>query len=268
MRSASATELIHMKPELEAWVRALEKVGPIAQNPDRTLPVLIDSLADRFDAAPALLSRNESLSYRALAERSRRYTAWALKQGLSAGDVVCLLMRNSPEYVAIWIGISRIGAIVSLLNSHIAGDSLAHAVNVVKPKHVIVGAALSDAYQAIAPKLPSEIRTWVHSESDSGFARIDQEIEAYSQANLSGLSYKPPTINDCALHIYTSGTTGLPKAVNVSHFRLMLWSHWFAGMMDTRPRRSHLQLSADVPQRRRGGGDRIGSCQRSVGGGA
>ena len=40
---------------------------------------------------------------------------------------------------------------------------------------------------------------------------------------------------DRALYIYTSGTTGLPKAANVSHFRLMQWSHWFAGMMDTRP---------------------------------
>ena len=39
MRSASATELIHMKPELEAWVRSLKEVAPIAQNPDRTLPV-------------------------------------------------------------------------------------------------------------------------------------------------------------------------------------------------------------------------------------
>jgi fatty-acyl-CoA synthase len=224
-----------MKPELEAWVRSLEKVAPIAQNPDRTLPVLIDSLADRFDSAPALLSRNQNLTYRELAERSRRYTAWALKQGVSAGDIVCLLMPNSPEYVAIWIGISRIGAIVSLLNTHLAGDSLAHAINVVKPKHVIVGAALFDVCSAIAPKLSSEIRTWVHGENDPGFARIDREIEAYSQADLSGLSYQPPTIEDRALYIYTSGTTGLPKAVNVSHFRLMLWSHWFAGMMDTRP---------------------------------
>ena len=40
---------------------------------------------------------------------------------------------------------------------------------------------------------------------------------------------------DRALYIYTSGTSGSPKAANVSHFRVMQWSHWFAGMMDTRP---------------------------------
>ena len=43
------------------------------------------------------------------------------------------------------------------------------------------------------------------------------------------------TIDDRALYIYTSGTTGLPKAANVSHARLMQWSHWFAGMMETGP---------------------------------
>jgi fatty-acyl-CoA synthase len=44
-----------------------------------------------------------------------------------------------------------------------------------------------------------------------------------------------PTLDSTALYIYTSGTTGLPKAAKVSHYRLMQWSHWFAGMLDTRP---------------------------------
>ena len=35
--------------------------------------------------------------------------------------------------------------------------------------------------------------------------------------------------------IYTSGTTGLPKAANVSHRRLLEWSFWFAGLMNTGP---------------------------------
>ena len=39
------------------------------------------------------------------------------------------------------------------------------------------------------------------------------------------------TLSDPALLIYTSGTTGLPKAAFVSHHRVMMWTHWFAGMM-------------------------------------
>jgi fatty-acyl-CoA synthase len=227
--------MFSMKAELKAWVRALEMTAPIAKNPARTFPVLVDSLADRFDTAPALLSKSESLTYRALAERSNRYARWALKQGLCFGDVVCLLMPNCPEYLAIWLGITRVGCIVSLLNTNLVGDSLAHAINVGAPKHVIVGTTLVEAFAAVVPKLSPEIQTWVRGRSSHGFPEIDHEIESDSQNSLDGSEYKPPTIADRALYIYTSGTTGLPKAVNVSHVRLMQWSHWFAGMMDTRP---------------------------------
>jgi fatty-acyl-CoA synthase len=225
-----------VKPEIKAWVRALEMTAPIPRNPEATLPVLIDSLADRFGTAPALLSRNENLTYRGLAERSKRYAEWALRQGLSFGDVVCLLMPNCPEYVAIWLGITRVGGVVSLLNTNVVGSSLAHAIRIVEPKHVIVGAALVEAFAGVMPKVSLEIQAWTYGENTHGLSRIDDEIEGRAgEGGLAGSEYNPPIIADRALYIYTSGTTGLPKAVNVSHFRLMQWSHWFAGMMDTRP---------------------------------
>jgi fatty-acyl-CoA synthase len=220
---------------LKAWVRALEKTAPLAQNPAQTIPVLIDSLAERFGSAPALLSDGESLTYLALAERSRRYARWAIEQGLSSGDVVCLLMPNCPEYVATWLGITRVGAIVSLLNTNLTGDALVHAIKIVAPKHLIVGAQLADALAGVSNKISPSIQRWAHGENQQGLARIDREIERYADAGLSGAEYRQPTLADRALYIYTSGTTGMPKAVNVSHFRLMQWSHWFAGMMDTRP---------------------------------
>ena len=67
------------------------------------------------------------------------------------------------------------------------------------------------------------------------FPRIDRAIERQSGAPLSGAELRPVTIADLALHIYTSGTTGLPKAANISHQRLLTWSLWFGGMLDTRP---------------------------------
>ena len=219
---------------LKAWVRALEMTAPIARNTSVTFPILIETLADRFDAAPALLSDRDCLTYRALAERANQYARWALGQSLAPGDVVGLLMPNCPEYMAIWLGITRVGGIVSLLNTNLTGDSLAHAINIVTPKHVIVGAELVDAFAAVLPRLATGVKSWTHGQGNHGFPRIDHEIQRVAVDGLQSSECVLPSIMDPALYIYTSGTTGLPKAAKVSHFRLMQWSHWFAGMMDTR----------------------------------
>ena len=219
---------------LKAWVRALEMTAPIARNTSVTFPILIETLADRFGATLALLSDRECLTYRALAERANQYARWALGEGLAASDVVCLLMPNCPEYMAIWLGIMRIGGIVSLVNTNLAGDSLAHSINMVKPKHVIVGADLVDAFAAVLPRLGPGVKSWTHGQGNHGFPRIDHEIQRVAGDRLQSSECALPSIMDPALYIYTSGTTGLAKAANVSHFRVMQWSHWFAGMMDTR----------------------------------
>ena len=103
----------------KAWLRALERTAPIARRPDRILPTVIEELAETFADAPALLSDRECLTHRALAERSTRYARWAIEQGLAKGDAVCLLMPNRPEYMAIWLGITRVGGIVEIGRAHV-----------------------------------------------------------------------------------------------------------------------------------------------------
>jgi fatty-acyl-CoA synthase len=217
-----------------AWSRALELTAPITRHPDRIFPAVIDERADQLGEAPALLSDGDCLTYRALAERSNRYARWALDQGLAKGDVVGLLMPNRPEYMAIWLGISRVGGVVALLNTNLAGPSLAHCINIVAPSHIIVAAELIDPLTAALGDVSSAATIWAHGTGHDDFRRIDGELERYGGGALHGTERRPLTIEDRALYIYTSGTTGLPKAANVSHARLMQWSHWFAGMMDTR----------------------------------
>jgi fatty-acyl-CoA synthase len=219
---------------LKAWVRALAMTAPIARNPMVTLPIRIDELAQTFDSAPALIGDDETLSYRTLAERSNRYARWALAHGAGAGSVVCLMMANCPDYLAAWLGITRAGGIVALVNTRLVGDSLAHAMSVVAPKHVIVGAEFAAAVAAVRPRLAPEVLCWAHGAGRHGLPRIEAAIEGGSGQRLSHAHCALPSIADRALYIYTSGTTGWPKAANVSHYRLMQWSHWFAGMLDTR----------------------------------
>ena len=72
-----------------------------------------------------------------------------MQQGIKKGDVVCLLMPNRPEYLAFWVGVTRVGGIVALLNTNLSGPSLAHCIDIVTPDHIVVDADLS----ALGPTL-------------------------------------------------------------------------------------------------------------------
>src|SRR5262245_34228300 len=217
----------------DAW-RALQLTTPIAKNPTRIFPTVIDELAEKFGDAPALLSDRERFTYRELAERSNRYARWALAQGIDKGDTVCLLMPNRPEFLALWLGINRVGGVVALLNTNLTGPALAHCINVVTPKHIIVAAELLASLQTAKAAITGNAKLWLHGEADANLPRLDREVRQFAGDILADSERRMLTVEDRALFIYTSGTTGLPKAANMNHYRVMLACHAFAGVMDTR----------------------------------
>jgi len=230
----TATRDESMRSPSKAWVRALERTARIGRDPRLTLPVVIGRLADGLGDAPALLGPGSRLSYRALTELANRFARWGLANGLGRGDVICLLMRNCPEYLAIWLGLSRIGVTVALINTNLTGEPLRHSIDIVHPRHVIAGASLASVLAAVRTELDARMVCWSYGESGHVFPRLEREIESLSGAPLDAAHCPLPALADRALYIYTSGTTGLPKAANVSHMRLMQWSHWFAGLTDMR----------------------------------
>lgn len=232
---ANAASEANRKWAKRAWMRALERTAPIALDPSRTLPILIAEAADKFGDAPALIDDTETLSYRELAERANGYARWALDHGVAAGDVVCVFVPNCADYLALWLGITRVGGVAALINTNLVGASLVHAIDIVSPRHIIVGAALGPAFLAALPQIRSSARCWAHGGTVQEFPRVDQEIRDYKRAALQLAPYVAPTLRSPALLVYTSGTTGPPKAANVSHFRILQWSQWFAGMMDAGP---------------------------------
>jgi fatty-acyl-CoA synthase len=218
-----------------AWLRALEFTAPIAGSPSRTFPAVIAELADRFGDAPALIDDGETLSFSALHARANRYARWALANDLGRGATVCLLMQNRPEYMAIWLGITRAGGVVALLNTNLAGPALAHCIDIVEPKHIIVADGLAAALESARSFLKTTAQIWAHGGGDPKYPDVAKAVAALSDTSLADGERRTVSIDDRALYVYTSGTTGLPKAANVSHYRLMVWTHWFAGMMETGP---------------------------------
>ena len=209
----------------EAWIRALERTAPIVER-GVTLPVVINRLARQFDAAPALVSAEATLSYQDLAKRCNQYARWGLAQGLMPGDTVGLLMPNCAQYPAIWLGLTRIGVIVALINNNLAGEPLVHSINIAAPRAVIVGGGIASRPAAVRERSRMGV---------FDFAQLAPELDRFPGDELRDSECVPPPLDATALYIYTSGTTGLPKAAKVSHYRVMQWSHWFAGLMDTGP---------------------------------
>ncbi len=218
----------------QAWLRALERTASIERNPTVTLPVLLGQLAVVRQAAPALVSSEATLSYCQLASRANQYTRWGLAQGLKEGDAVALLMGNCAEYMCVWLGLTRMGATVALANTNLAGAALLHSINIVAPKLVIVDEALAPNLAAIHGRLALPTPAWVVGRSSS-FAPLEQALCSFPGEPLTESECRSAPLDAAALYIYTSGTTGLPKAAKVSHYRLLQWSHWFAGLMDTGP---------------------------------
>lgn len=214
-----------------AW-RALRKTMHIGKNPSRVFPNVLEELAAKYGDAIALISDRETFTYAELFARSNRYSRWALREGIKKGDTVCLLMPNRPDYLAAWLGITRVGGIMALLNTNLVGPSLAHCIDIAKADHIIVAAELRDTYERTKPLLKTAPTLWLHGEGEG--ARIDKDIETLSGEALAPSERRALTIEDRALYIYTSGTTGMPKAANVNHYRVMLACFGFAGVMDTR----------------------------------
>jgi fatty-acyl-CoA synthase len=160
----------------QAWVRALERTANLARNPERILSTVIEELAERSGDAPALLSERECLTYRALTERANRYSRWAIAQGIAKGECVGLFMPNRPEYLAIWLGITQVGGVVSLLNTNLTGASLAHCINIVAPKHLIVAASLMGSMATALSDLTTPATVWIDGPSEGPLPRLDRDV--------------------------------------------------------------------------------------------
>jgi fatty-acyl-CoA synthase len=177
---------------------------------------------------PALIGPSGSLTWRELDEYANRVAHWAEGEGLGRGDVVALSMENRPDFIAIWLGLSRLGIVSALLNTNLSGDRLAHCVREASPRHWIVGTELAGECASAIPHL-EEAPALFHSgpavELPSEFSastNFDESIAAASSKPVDPALRKDLRAGDPLFFIYTSGTTGLPKAARVSHTKALM----------------------------------------------
>jgi len=220
---------------LTGAIRILGKVSPIVKNRTRTFPDVLDDLANKYADNIALLNDRQQLTYRELQKRSNQYAHWARSMGIGKGDTVALMMHNQPEYLAVWMGIIRVGGVCALVNTNLSGHGLAHCLNLVRARQVIVGTDLAGAYESALPMLDEAPRLWVYGKAGSTGERLETALEAMPEEALPDAELPELTIDDPALYIYTSGTTGLPKAAVINHYRVQAIMAGFAALCNSRP---------------------------------
>ena len=74
-------------------------------------------------------------------------------QGVKRGDVVSIMMENRIEYLALLVGLNKLGAVSGLLNSNLGGNSLVHCINVTGSSKCIVGEECMTELDAVQEQL-------------------------------------------------------------------------------------------------------------------
>uniref|UniRef100_H2ZMB7 long-chain-fatty-acid--CoA ligase n=2 Tax=Ciona savignyi TaxID=51511 RepID=H2ZMB7_CIOSA len=144
------------------------------------------------------------------------------EQGFKHGDVVAIFADNRPEYIALWLGLSKIGVTAALINFNLREDALAHCFNISLCKGVIYAGHLGGAVKHVESELKHSPKYYVVCEDESNSGPSSSVgIDCVFK---SGLRLPPPepanvSYFDKLMFIYTSGTTGLPKAAVISHSR-------------------------------------------------
>ena len=143
--------------------------------------------------------------------------------GVKKGDVVALLGPNSPMYLVLVLAISRVGATAALINNHLEGAPLSHAVRVSNARVILVERRFSDVLgerQDIRQQLEHVVRY--------GDSELEERMRRASRTPFARV---PVSANTDYVYIYTSGTTGLPKPCRVTHGRALVAAAGFGTLM-------------------------------------
>ena len=215
---------------LTAALRTLGRVRGVASTSSNLICDDFEQAVDRFGPRPALQFEGKVLTYAELDALTNRFAHWAQDQGLVRGDCVALVMPNRAEYLAIWMGLSKVGVVTALINNNLNGPALAHCLSISGAHQVIADAETIDAFEAIQADLPHSTKVWVLEGAQGDRHDLTQALKSCSPLRPDRKTVRAGLVaRETALYIYTSGTTGMPKAAKISHTRAQTYMRGFAG---------------------------------------
>lgn len=182
------------------------------------IPELLRKRVKESGGKPFLYFSDQVVSFAEMDRRSAMAARMLAEIGVRKGDKVCLMISNRPEFLELWFGLAKLGAIMVPLNTSLKGEGFTYITNH-SDATVFV---LEHTYVSIFEKAEAELvnirkKIWVGSAEmmPGGFVNYR---DAMSSCPSGRPDFPPIASSDVMSIIYTSGTTGLPKGAMISHF--------------------------------------------------
>ena len=151
-------------------------------------------------------------------EKANRFANLLLERGVKKGDKVAILLMNCLEWLPIYFGILKTGALAVPLNFRYAADEIRYCLDLAEADILVFGPEFIGRVEEIADEIGKHRLLYYVGENCPGFA----EDYILHTANCSSQSPRIDiTDEDYAAIYFSSGTTGFPKAILHTHQSLM-----------------------------------------------
>ena len=172
---------------------------------------------DLIEPSRAAYYRRE-ITWNVFNEKANRFANLLIERGIKKGEKVGILLMNCLEWLPIYFGILKTGALAVPLNFRYSADEIKYCVELAEIDILVFGPEFIGRVEEIADEISKGRLLYFVGDGCPGFA---EDYNAHT-ANCSSQSPKIDVNDDDEAAIYfSSGTTGFPKAILHNHESLM-----------------------------------------------
>ena len=172
---------------------------------------------DLIQPEPDVPYRRE-ITWRIFDEKANRFANLLLERGIQKGDKVGILLMNCLEWLPIYFGVLKTGALAVPLNFRYAPDEIEYCVNLAEIDILVFGPEFIGRVEEIADRISEHRLLFYVGENCPTFAESYNTLTADCSSVAPGIKL---TDDDYAAIYFSSGTTGFPKAILHKHRALM-----------------------------------------------